>query len=194
MIDATSLRARLGARLRPVPSASPWLRAMVGAAAAASAIALVARVTSLGIDRGRALAFVGGFGVVFVLLAATAVPRAATLASTVLLLLPLAALGAKRAEAVAVELAVLAVLSVELTAWAADLRSRVREDAASVRRRVVEVAAAIAATAAIASLALAVADIEGPQGRAALVAGLAAIATVAGLLTWRARAVRTPRR
>jgi hypothetical protein len=190
MIDAASLRARL----RPVPSASPWLRAMVGGAAAASAVALVARVTSLGIDRGRALAFAGGLGVVFVLLAATAVPRAATLAATVLLLLPLAALGAKRAEDVAVELAVLAVLSVELTAWAADLRSRVREDAASVRRRVVEVAAAIAATAAVASLALAVAEVEGPQGRAALVIGLAAIATVAGLLTWRAHGVRTPRR
>lgn len=186
----TAAMAAIVERMRRVPSASPWLRTIVGAAALASAVALVARVTSLGIDRGRGLAFVGAFGVLFVLLAATVLPRAAIAAAIVLLLLPLPALGAKRVEDVAVELAVLAVLSVELTAWAADLRSRVREDAASIRHRVVEVAAAIAATGAIVALALAAADVDGPRGRAALLVGLAATATVAGLLTWRARHTR----
>jgi hypothetical protein len=182
--------AAVAPRLHRVPSASPTLRAAVGMAAVATAIALVARVSSLGVDRGRGLAFLGAIGVIGALLAVTVLPRAAGAAAAILLLVPLPVLGAARTRDVAVELAVLAVLAVELTAWAADLRSEVREDRASILHRAAGIACAIVGTAGVATVALAGADLDGPHGRAALVLGLAGVAGGVGLLAWRATAAR----
>jgi hypothetical protein len=174
--------------MRRVPSASARARGIVGLAAVLASVALVARVASLGLDRGGALTFAGAIGVVAVILAATALPQASTAAAGILLLLPLPTLAAERTRDVAVELAVLAVLSVELTAWAADLRSRIRETPASIVRRAVEVAAGVVGTAAVGLLALGAAALGGPHGRAALVLGLAALTAAVCLLAWRARA------
>jgi hypothetical protein len=174
-------------RLHRVPSASPGLRTLVGLGALAASIGLVARVEGLGLDRGRALAFVGAIAVIGVLLATTVLPQAAGAAAIVLLLLPLPTLGSPRTRDIAVELAVLAVLAVELTAWAADLRSQVRETQASILQRGAEIALAVLATATAAWLALTAADLGGPHGRAALLLGLAAVGGTIGLLAWRAR-------
>jgi hypothetical protein len=173
--------------MRRVPSASPRVRGVVGLAAVLASVALVARVASLGVDRGGALTFTGAIGIVAVVLAATALPRASA-AAGILLLLPVPTLASERTRDVAVELAVLAVLSVELTAWAADLRSRIRETSATVARRTVEVAAAVVGTAAVGSLALGATALGGPHGRAALVIGLAALTAAVALLAWRVRA------
>jgi hypothetical protein len=174
--------------MRRVPSASPRVRGVVGLAAVLASVALVARVASLGVDRGGALTFAGAIGIVAVILAATALPRASAAAAGILLLLPVPTLASERTRDVAVELAVLAVLSVELTAWAADLRSRIRETSATVARRTVEVAAAVVGTAAVGSLALGATALGGPHGRAALVIGLAALTAAVALLAWRVRA------
>jgi hypothetical protein len=149
---------------------------------------LVARVDASGAGQGRAFAFVGGLALVAVVLATTTLPHAATAAAILLLLLPLPALATERTRDVAVELAVLAVLAVELTAWAADLRSLVRETRASILQRSTQIAATVVGTAGVSAAALAAADLGGPHGRSALLLGLAGVAAAVGVLAHRARA------
>jgi hypothetical protein len=180
--------AAIRQRLRRAPSASPGLRALVGLAAFAVAIWLVARVDAVGVGDGRALAFVGGLALLAIVLAATTLPQAAAAAAIVLLLLPLPTLATERTRDVAVELAVLAVLAVELTAWAADLRSQVRETRTSILHRASQIAAAVVGTAGVSAGALVAADVGGPHGRAALLLGLAAVGAAVGILAYRARA------
>jgi hypothetical protein len=177
-------------RLHRVPAASPGIRSMVGLAAVVASVVLVVRVDSFDVDRGRVLVFVGGLGVLFVLLAATVAPWAAGPAAAVLALVPLPVLAAARVRDAVVELAVVAVLAIELTAWAADLRSVVREDAASIAHRIGEIAVAVTVAGGVAALALWASQVGGPHGRGALALGLVAALAAVGAIAWRAHQAR----
>jgi hypothetical protein len=168
---------------------APRLRVATALASLACGIVLVADVGRSSGEASRLIWLLGAVGVLLEVLALTRWPSVIVPAGALLGGLGALALFPAENRNAAVEITVLFLATVELAGWSIQLDSVIAESTESLLRRLGEIGLVVAGGGLVSAAMLGAAELQGPQGRVALVIGVAAAVIPVALLAarrWRA--------